>query len=199
MATITRGTKASGGTSFSDGTTAYGSEVETDFSTAYTAWNNHDAGTSAWTVVNGVAYKLSGTTIKSVVQVVTGTSSSSFTTTSSAYQTSNSTVTITPISTSSKILIIASGIAHNNTVNTTIMSASLFRDSTDIGGSAEMNRISSSTAMAAVRIPGHMTALDSPASTSAITYSVKVKSSDNTNTVGWGLGGYTTITAMEIL
>ena len=108
---------------------------------------------------------------------VQSTSGTFITTTTSTSFADNITVTITPSATSSKILIIhspPSNIHLNNTTN--MFHASLFRDSTNLTGSGHngsygVYRIRSGEEMSGVAI-NH---LDSPNTTSSITYKIRVK------------------------
>lgn len=54
MATVSRSTKVSGGTTLQSSTVARAIDVETDMLTLFNAHNNHDAGTSKWTVVSAL-------------------------------------------------------------------------------------------------------------------------------------------------
>lgn len=54
MATVSRSTKVSGGTTLVASTLARAADVETDMLAIFTAHNNHDAGTSKWTVVSAL-------------------------------------------------------------------------------------------------------------------------------------------------
>jgi hypothetical protein len=126
-----------------------------------------------------------------------GATTTVFGTTSSSFQTSNTTVTITPSSSSSKILIIACGTLHV-AANSHSVFASLFNGSTNLLGSngqAELLATGSGTWWA----PFTLMTVDSPASTSAQTYSVKIKNDDNATTVAVGdTGVQSIIIAIEI-
>lgn len=164
---------------FTDGTDAYGSQVENELNTIFNAWNNHDAGTSTWTVLNGTTIKRAGTTIIPILQVTQVTTVTNSTTTSSTYQSTALTGSITPGSTSNKILVLSafSGASANAATRATY---AIFNGSTNLQaavGGGSLNPV----------IEGHLAlfALDSPASVSAQTYTIKMKSSDNTNSVAF--------------
>lgn len=127
-------------------------------------------------------------------QVFTSVSEST-TTTSSAYQNTSTTVSITPTSASNRILLLANGVV---TINNSATSAlvTLFRSTTNLA-TDEMARFSNSAGTG--RCGATMAWVDSPATTSATTYTVKLRSADNTNTVGWAGGGATSLIAMEIV
>lgn len=124
--------------------------------------------------------------------VATSTSS----TTSSTYQNTNLSRTFTPTSSSKRVKI---------TVMTTALSAStatsaqvsLFRDSTDLDATG--NGMSIWNSFSANKVaPMSLCYIDSPATTSQITYMLKLKSTDNTNSVSV-IGGMTsTIICEEI-
>lgn len=106
-----------------------------------------------------------------ILQVVSATDSTQRTTTSTSYVTASNTlsVDITPSSTSSKIfVIVSSNLGLPSGANGI---ATIFRDSTDLGnGVYGMARASAS-----VGVPMVMSILDSPATTSQITYQVYIK------------------------
>ena len=125
-----------------------------------------------------------------VLQVVTATDSTSRTTTSTSFVTASNTlaVTITPSSISSKIFII---------INTTMLGAdvyyTIYRDSTNLGTGTGFGGISSASA----RCAGAISVVDSPSSTSAITYQLYVKIASGTAYINVD-GNKGSITAMEI-
>lgn len=110
-----------------------------------------------------------GATAGQVIQVVTATDSTSRSTTSSSYVTASNTlsVSITPASTSNKILIIVT----STTLSTSTGNYTIYRNSTDLGsGTVGMGAVGGSS-----RQSSCITYLDSPSSTSAITYQVYFK------------------------
>ena len=111
----------------------------------------------------------------SILQVVSATiGTSTITTTSTSYQSSGYSVTITPGNTSSKILVsLNGGWSFINSGNG--MYLTLYRGATDLGGGAPMNQIYSST-NETIATPLSMLWLDSPATTSASTYTLYFRS-----------------------
>ena len=112
-----------------------------------------------------------------VLQVVTatdstprGTSSTSFTLASSSL-----TLNITPSATSSKIFVTFSSNVYNATSGNNVF-VSIFKDSTNLGTTNEgFCRITSGSGT--VLVPATSSVLDSPSSTSQITYGVKLSHS----------------------
>ncbi len=131
----------------------------------------------------------------SVLQVVQGTLSSNYSTNSTSFQAIGANVSITPSSSSSRILLMASvgvGVSASNYVD-----LSIFRDSTNLAGSfGFITTYSSSPTLSACQNFNHV---DSPATTSAISYSIRMRSQTG---VGYGVvngtGQTCTIIAMEI-
>ena len=132
-----------------------------------------------------------------VLQVVSATDTTERATTSSTFVTISNTlsVNITPSSTSSKIFVILStSLYSNNAAKSTYVT--IFRDSTNLGNAQGLIRLYNPNN--AMGIGGTCAVLDSPSSTSEITYQAYVKgdagstqASINANTSGF-------ITAYEI-
>jgi hypothetical protein len=105
-----------------------------------------------------------------VIQVLTATDSTQRTTTSLSFVTGSNTlsVAITPASASNKILILVSttGEAGNDVAPYTI-----FRDSTNLGTAGGLTQVAPDRSL----YPTSMLFLDSPSTTSAITYQVYMK------------------------
>ena len=175
-----------------------------------------------FTVPSGATLAVTGATVTGlsagkVLQVVSATKTDTASTTSTSFVSSGLEVTITPSSTSSKILLIATpviGTHHDNNSGTCFL-----RDSTALAlGDAASNRSlymsHSQYQYASYNGESHpITYLDSPSSTSAITYKVAYKMGNIVNTTYGTLylnrGPYdtdntnygrssSTITAMEI-
>jgi hypothetical protein len=115
-----------------------------------------------------------------VLQVLSATKTDPFSTTSTSYvDVTGLSVTITPSSTSSKILIM--GHANGNgTANISQVYLQLVRDSTPVGGGTTSgSRPSCITRFyyndANVTATGSWTYLDSPSTTSAVTYKIQAK------------------------
>lgn len=107
-----------------------------------------------------------------ILQIVMGTSTTAFSTTSSTFQTSNLSATITPSRTDSKVLILAftqfSSFASNSSGTATIA-----RDGTNILGTDGQVRVYNESG-ARIIAPCSLGYLDSPASTSALTYAIQI-------------------------
>ena len=134
-----------------------------------------------------------------VLQVVTATDTTQRNTTSTSFVTASNTlsVNITPSSSSNKIFLTTTFASYNNNTGKS-MGATIFRDSTDIGNGTWglLNRyddtgrtIGASTAL---------TVLDSPSSTSEITYQVYFKTESGGNAYFNYDGTKSSITAFEI-
>ena len=129
----------------------------------------------------------------SVLQVVQGSGSGAVTTTSTTYVTTGISATITPKFSTSKILIIASG--NLDAQATTVQGyATVYRGGSNI---YDANGFATNYSSAGRIICGASNALlDSPAITSATTYTIYIKSGGGT--VGFTTNGTSTITLMEI-
>ena len=137
--------------------------------------------------------KLSGA--GKVLQVVTATDDTERTTTSTSFVTSTGlSLSITPSSASNKIFLVSSHTGYNSTA-AQITFYTLYRNSTNLGATNGFGiwRQGDTTDETCIS----MSHLDSPSSTSAITYAVYFKVSANTGYVNKGsLKG--TLTAFEI-
>ena len=107
-----------------------------------------------------------------VLQVVSAISTVSSNTTSTTYVASNLTASITPADAANKVLVLITSVARVSTTGT--MYYTLYEDGVDIGGSVD-NRGMGKIYHAAshmVDIPISLIHLASPASTSAVTYTL---------------------------
>jgi len=113
-----------------------------------------------------------------VLQVVQGKSTTATVTSSSSFVATNLSASITPSATSSKILILAQGCGDND-ADARQCYVTFYRDSTNLIGGAE-NTFAS--IYGADRTIGSMAGnfLDSPSSTSSLTYKVYMKSAGGT-------------------
>jgi len=111
-----------------------------------------------------------------VLQVVNMTSTSATSTTSSSFVATALTDTITPSATSSKILILATG-NLNNTSGSQWTYATIARGGTNLGAAQGMTGIYASGDNHSACT---MTYLDSPSSTSELTYDVRISVSGGT-------------------
>jgi hypothetical protein len=138
----------------------------------------------------------------SVLQVVSATTSTSVTTASSTFVDTTLTATITPTSATSKVLVMVNQAGCGKETGNTFIFLRLLRDATEIinfeRGAAYTNSTASNL------IGACSTAyLDSPATTSAVTYKTQVASGANTSAVfvqnaASGATSVSTITLMEI-
>jgi hypothetical protein len=132
----------------------------------------------------------------SVLQVVTANLTTEQSTTSSSFVTTTLAATITPTSSSSKIFIIVSGNFDNNALNVQAF-VTLFRGATNVGaGGNGMGNLYGNASRLIVPIAFNF--LDSPATTSATTYTVYYSSSMGTIIRWCQSGAQSTITLMEI-
>jgi hypothetical protein len=119
--------------------------------------------------------KLSGA--GKVLQVVNMTTTTGTTTTSTSFVVTALTLSITPSSASNKILILATGNV-NNTSASKWCYATLARGGTNLGASEGMTGVYSNGGD--IHAPCTMVYLDSPSSTSSLTYDVRIKADSGT-------------------
>ena len=131
-----------------------------------------------------------------ILQVVTATDSTERTTTSTSYVTASSTlsVDITPASTSNKIFLICNTPVKESLNGETFL-GTIFRDSTDIGGNGLGLHYQENSSN--IRFPMTMCVLDSPSSSSQITYTARFKTTGGTATINDG-NRTGTLTAFEV-
>jgi|TARA_R100001510_G_C7583858_1_gene155883 hypothetical protein len=134
----------------------------------------------------------------SVLQVVSNFITTDFNTNSTSFVTTGLSQAITPTSTSSKILCLVSIPGWYLSGSGGESHVTVYRGSTNLGtGTANALMY---TVNDQLRIPSTTQVLDSPATTSATTYTVygKVGSSSNTTYISYPSYGHFTITLMEI-
>lgn len=138
-----------------------------------------------------------------IKQVITFSTDVKTSTTGTTFVNSAVTATITPTSSSSKILVLvsASQLIYNYT---TEMDTRIVRDSTQVAGSYKIFKawLPSEGTSKELWVPTAMAVLDSPASTSSITYTVQFKCQGYTGgSVSYGSNDTdaSTITLVEIL
>ena len=131
-----------------------------------------------------------------VLQVVQATTTSSSSTTSSSFVATALSVDITPTSSSNKIFVSASTPMHGTSGGWDFW-GTIYRDSTNLGSSAGLATCFGGSNTEANN--ASMIYLDSPSTTSQITYKVyhRTNSGNGTNYTQWS-GGTGVITAMEI-
>lgn len=163
-------------------------DLNGEFNNIENVLNNLDAGNQRWNVVDATTLKIAGTalTASKFVQYTTGTSQAGTSTTSSTFQNTNLTTTITPTSTSHKVLLMAVGHISIR-LNNREAQATFLSGGTNILGSAGMVYLwpDTGTTVPTFAAPASLIYLDSPATTSATTYSVGIRSIDNTTTATW--------------
>jgi len=131
-----------------------------------------------------------------VLQVVGASTSTATSSTTSTFVDTNLTATITPSASTSKIVVIVQQQGLYKTGNTG-MGLKLFRSGTEIIKFAESTGSTLSTATNQVAGAG-VSYLDSPATTSAVTYKTQLNNIDSTGTVTVQYGSTSTIVLMEI-
>ena len=132
-----------------------------------------------------------------VLQVIQATSATQVNVATSTFTDTGLTVSITPSSTSSRIMIIATHTGTGKDTNATSANIRLMRDATSVGTLCSIAGYTASTLTQIYNVT--MSYVDSPASTSAVTYKTQLQSNDNNTKVFVGAGGGTsTIIAMEI-
>lgn len=115
-----------------------------------------------------------------VLQIVTGTSTTSFSTSSASFVTTNLSASITPTSSSSKVLILAFSTMTSG--NSSIEGdATISRGGSNILASAGQVFF---FATGQLEVPISLGYLDSPASTSSLTYAIQIRTSGGTLTLG---------------
>ena len=132
-----------------------------------------------------------------VIQIVSATTSSSTTISGQTFTSTALTANITPSSASNKIIVWCLGGEADTSASGRGMQPSIFRDSTNIGnGTAGMNTIYAADS----RIQGNPTVgiIDSPSSTSQITYTLKIKGSAAGNVIFNANTCQATIILMEV-
>ena len=140
----------------------------------------------------------------SVVQVVQGTVAAQAILSSTSFVDTGVTATITPSSTASKILVITQhGWSHYQTGNVPItFYLNVLRGSTAIGDKAlTQGGAASSTNYFYGALDGTLHVLDSPATTSAVTYKTQVRAGSTANNMDMKISngnGLSSITLMEI-
>ena len=139
-----------------------------------------------------------GAGVGKVLQVVNHRNSTANSTALSSFQASNSAATITPTSATSKILITTNAPLYSNADNGHLYTT-IYRNSTNLNPSnVELQLFSAGSTGTGRWTNGSMSFLDSPATTSAVTYTVYFKSGGAGTAYYDGNGGMALITLMEI-
>lgn len=136
----------------------------------------------------------------SVLQVVQGTLTTQFSSTSTSFVDTGLSATITPTASSSKILISFTSQVLMQ-VNGALIAADIYKNGSSLSGESTYGYVYLYTAGAQPTAPLVFEYLDSPATTSALTYKIYARSNNSTT---WYFGGSgspnvkATITLMEI-
>ena len=137
-----------------------------------------------------------------ILQVVNGTAQSEAYTQSTTFATMSLTAAITPIATSSKVFIICSTSGYNDSGNTQVSYYTIYRNSTDLGASnnngfADIHQGSGGGHDVGTNIC--ISTLDSPSTTSAITYGMYARVNNASYKTYWSMNGSKSdITVMEV-
>lgn len=130
-----------------------------------------------------------GGSVGTIAQTQQFTTNANDATTSSTFASSSLTKAITPTSATSKIRVSASFAFTVTDVNSYGL-ATVFRDSTNLaGGTDGFATVYGPTEPAGISITASLVYLDSPATTSAITYTVKMRNTNGTTTINIGNNG----------
>ncbi len=132
-----------------------------------------------------------------VLQVVQGTKTDSTLSTSASYVATGLNVNITPSATSSKVLIMVSSYIDSN-ASTVQVYTTIYRDSTDLDSSGTGGLTSAYNGGGRLRSATNMSILDSPNTTSQITYEMYMRNASGANIQINSESGTVTIIAMEI-
>ena len=146
----------------------------------------------AGTIITTAGVPASAMPAGSVIQVVNSDSTLNFSTSSTSYVDTGFSVAITPSSASNKVVVIYTGSWSIQASNVSIQLA-LYRDATSIGYYGDIYAAGAGWLAA----QGTFATLDSPATTSAITYKLYIKEGGVPGTVSSNLTKHTLI-AMEI-
>ena len=130
-----------------------------------------------------------------VLQVVSASTTSSVATTSTSFVDINLSLNITPSATSSKIFLSYNGNNENNGSSGNKLSLQMLRDSTQIADATGIGSLGSENGIVTT---ASLSVLDSPSTTSQITYKMQGKSDDGTVMVFNVNNDLGTITAYEI-
>lgn len=150
-------------------------------------------------MASGAALANLGATV-TLFQVVQGSTTTTTSTTSSSFTATAITASITPSSTSHKVKVSVSGTVKNNNGNATTLIVTLVRNAvTNLATSTSDGFFKLNTIGSAVPIitPFSIVYYDSPASTSATSYTVYIASSDNTTSVSTSPNTTTSVILLE--
>lgn len=142
---------------------------------------------STATITNLTVTNFHGTATGSVIQSSCAIQTTQTTTTSNTYQSTLLIVTTAALrSTTSKVLILVNGtMGFAETAADLTEYATVFNGASNLANAQGMSSFDGTTAMTLNNIPTAFAWVDAPVSTSAQTYTVKIKNSDNAVTVRW--------------
>ena len=120
------------------------------------------------------------------------------TTNSTSFVSMNTSVSITPSATSSKVLILLTGGGTYLPTSTSFAYITVYRDSTNIGDSTTGLESMYNTGTSYAIIPHSLSVLDSPNTTSAITYTIYARCINGTYQFQNTDRAHATLTAMEV-
>jgi len=141
--------------------------------------------------------KISGSFGK-VLQVVNAVQATEVTSNSSTYADTGLSLAITPSSTSSKVLVICSNDCQKEGADTWT-NIRCYRDSTEIGGTIIGRKANNTDDTGTSQSVFSFTVLDSPSSTSAVTYKTQFNNNGGSGTIRINSGsGSSTMCLMEI-
>lgn len=120
-----------------------------------------------------------------IVQYSTGTSTTNFSTTSSTFQTTNLSASIQPSSASSKVLILASCSMQLTASGGNYVAATIAKGGSNLLAADGQAVSVTGSSVGASTLPVTIVYVDSPASTSSLTYAVQIRSSDNATQVNF--------------
>jgi hypothetical protein len=155
-------------------------------------------GTVKATAFEGDGSALTGVSGGKILQVVSATDSTARSTTSSSFVTASNTlsVNITPSATSSKIFVMASTQIYNTSTAYTFLT--IKRGSTDLGAASNKGFLNGYYGPNGdLGFPATLSILDTPSSTSSLTYQVYFRVSNGTGVLN-EQGGKNSITVFEV-
>jgi hypothetical protein len=120
---------------------------------------------------------------QTVIQVVQGSLTSAFSTSSASYVSTGLSATITPQSSTSKILILVSGVVYLSTYPVSAF-ATVYRGATNLGSGTNNNLVQLFTYGQSQAGTTNFSVIDSPATTSATTYTVYMQGGGSSITFG---------------
>jgi hypothetical protein len=138
--------------------------------------------------------------VGSVLQVVSATTTSEFASSSSSWVTTGFSASITPTTATSKILVTYGANCRVPSIASAIFQSTIYRGGTNIAPTAGrgFTQLQAATANQ-IDSAQYATYLDSPASTSLLTYTVYIQNTGAAGTVRWCVdSSYGSMTLMEI-